>query len=75
VNIRKSFVAYSLFLFFEAKPLGFEDIPVPLSVQMLLYRTKANASGSITTTIGATLEASLLRWNFSKRNAHHLKPR
>jgi len=33
-----------LFNFFEAEPLCFVDAPVPLSVQMLRQRTRANAS-------------------------------
>jgi len=51
--------------FFEAEHLNTQEIVVPLSAQMLRQHTRANASGNITTPIGARLETSLPRGNFS----------
>jgi len=52
--------------FLEAERSNSRKLWVPLSVQMLRLSTWANASGTITTAIGAKLPSSRPRTNFSK---------
>jgi len=52
-----------LFYFFWSETVSNLETLHPLSVQMLRQRTKANASGSITTTIGARLLTSSVSAN------------